>query len=100
MRKNLLKLGAVGSALFLGGYSVANAVPTLTIADGNALDTVTIVDQSGADQNNNPGAVKWTGTIGGWTLNWDTGASLGSATVPDMSMSFRAQSSGTGTSHL
>ena len=103
MRKNLLKLGAVASALLLGGYSIANAVPTLTISDGILADTITIVDQSGADQSSILGEVSWFGTIGGWTLNFDTGdtkPNSGSATVPDMSLSFAAKTPGTGTGQL
>jgi hypothetical protein len=88
MRKNLLKLGAVASALFLGGYSVANAVPTLTISDG--ITTITVLDSTPAT-----GLVVWSGTIGGWTLNLDTGDTKpdsGTAEIPDMTLGFQTLS--------
>ena len=104
MRKKLLVFGAVASVLRLGGLSIANAVSSLSIADGSSADTVTIVDQSGADMNSSLGEVEWAGTIGSWTLNLeDTGETkphLGSVTVPNMSSSFQAKSLGKGTDQM
>lgn len=99
MRKNLLKLGAVASALFLGGYSVANAVPTLTISDG--IDpTVTIVDGGVGDSSALAGEVLWSGSIGVWNVVVDTGITKPlsgfSAINPGLDLGFSVVSTGAG----
>jgi hypothetical protein len=98
MRKNLLKLGAVASAILLGGYSIANAVPTLTISDGTT--TVTILDNGAGDQSATAGWVLWSGNFGVWDVIVDTGITkpIGgfSAINPGLDLGFQVSSTAAG----
>jgi len=97
MKNYVYKILAAACALVLGGWSIANAVPVLTIYDGNPADTVT-ADGGGSGQVSTNAV-----NIGGWSLTVETGETkpyLGSATAPDMSLSFDAISSVSGTHTL
>jgi hypothetical protein len=90
MKNYVYKILAAACALVLGGWSIANAVPVLTIYDGNSADTVT-VDGGGSGQVSGTAV-----NIGGWSFTSETGETkpyLGSATAPDMFLSFDAISS-------
>jgi len=99
MASGTFKIMAIMGLLLLGS-SVAYAVPTLIISDGNPLDTVTVVDNGAGDLDSDAGVVEWSGTIGGWTVNVDTGVTKpvqGSATVPSMDLSYIDKPSAAGT---
>jgi hypothetical protein len=94
--KNLLT--ALAAIVLLTCATSAYAVATLTIFDGTT--TITVADGSGADQNPNAGVVTWSGTIGVWNINVDTGFSkpaVGSPTSPVLDLSFSANSTAAGT---
>ena len=95
--KTLLKYLAV-AAVAAGLTISASAVPVLTIYDGvNAL--ISISDNGTGDEDATVGAVQWSDSIGVWTINLDLGLTkplLGSATAPDMDLSFVAYSTGAG----
>jgi hypothetical protein len=85
---------------------VARATPVLQISATGAT-SVTIWDGSTAtgavDLDSEVGGVTWDGTIGGWTLRFNTGLTkpaLGSATDPQMDLNFSAQYSGGNVSTL
>jgi len=70
----------------------------LFISDGTSV--VTVQDNVGADNQALAGAIGWGGTIGTWTLNADVGTTKpiqGSATSPDLDLSFLAKGSAAGT---
>jgi hypothetical protein len=89
--KNILKTILAVAAMISAGS--AYAVGTLTLFDGT--NTITIVDQSGGDTNPLPGVVSWSGAIGVWNINIDSGftkPAIGSATHPQMDLNFSAHS--------
>ncbi len=79
----------------------AYAVPTLTLSDGNPLDTVVITDGSGLDGNPLAGAVTYNGNVGAnWTVNIVTSLSkpvVGSGLLPMLTLQGTDQSRGAGT---
>jgi len=90
--KNQIKNIIAGAAV-LGVTSLANAIPTMTISDG--VNTVTIVDNVGADINPLAGAVSYNGSVGVWSLIINTGLTkpiLGSANAPTMDLAIQASS--------
>ena len=111
MRKNLLKLGAVISALLLGGYSIANAVPMdlLTLSDGLG-DSVSLSvggspvyggNATGVVGFNQAGAASWSGSLGVWTVSADAGygppsPGYGTAQLPVLDLNVMASSTGAG----
>src|SRR5208282_5144689 len=110
MRKNLVKLGAVASALLLGGYSIANATPVdvLTVSDGTDSISLSVggspVIVSGSATTStyltSAGFVMWQGTMGVWNVTAsdvkETGTATGT-TQPQLGLTFSETSSGTGT---
>jgi VPDSG-CTERM motif len=94
--KNLLT--ALAAIVLLTCATCVYAVPTLTIFDGTT--TITVQDNGMGDGDARPGVVSWSGTIGVWNLNIDTGITkpqIGSATQPQMDLNFTAQSTAAGT---
>ena len=99
MASGTFKIMAIMGLLLLGS-SVAYAVPTLIISDGNPLDTVTVVDNGAGDTNASLGDVSWAGTVGEWTINVAAGITKpeqGSATIPSMDFDYLIKTSGAGT---
>lgn len=108
MRKKLFKLGAVASAILLGGYSIANAsvVDTLTLSDG-AGHSVTLgvggspilvgATTTTSSSSTGAGFATWSGSIGLWTLTAETGTSsplIGTTQTPQLGLTFFGTSSG------
>jgi len=74
----------------------AYATPTLTINDGVNLPIV-VTDNGVGDFNPLIGVVDWSGQVGVWTINLDSGTTkpvLGSALSPVMDLFFKAISGG------
>jgi len=93
--KTLLKILAV--AFTIGLTASAYAVPTLWITDGT--NSVVISDQGAGDVSSVLGQVTWTGSIGNWNLNVDTGITypaLGTLVFPQLDLAFVAGSNGSG----
>jgi hypothetical protein len=87
---------AMAAGLSLGATQ-ASATATLYISDGTT--TVTISDGGAGDLCPVLGCVTFVGTIGGWTVNVETGTTKplsGSATQPDLDLSYVDVYSGTG----
>ena len=96
--KTLVKsLIAIAAAAAISGS--AYAIPTLVITDG--ITTQTITDETPGDGAFlTPGAVLFSGSIGSWVITVNNGTTkplIGSASLPDMDLSFLAVSSGAGT---
>jgi hypothetical protein len=96
--KTLVKsLMALAAAAAISGS--AYAIPTLVISDG--ITTKIIVDEAPNDGALfTPGAVLFSGSIGTWAITVNNGTTkplIGSATLPDLDLSFLAVSSGAGT---
>lgn len=90
--KTFIKHLMIAGVIALG--SAAYAIPTLTIFDGTT--TLTILDGGPGDSAAPAGAVTFVGSIGNWTITVDTGLTtpaLGSATNPELDLSFSATSS-------
>ena len=82
-------------------WQSAQAVPSLRISDSST--TINVSDGGPGDVSPTPGAVVWTGAIGVWNVNVDTGITKpvqGSAVAPFMDLSFVDVSSGPGTPTL
>jgi hypothetical protein len=99
MRNNLLKLGAAMSAVVMGGYTAANAVPTLTLFDGTT--SVTVLDGGAGDAApGTAGQVLYSGGFGVWNIIVTTGISKPqggfSAINPGLDLSFILTSTGAG----
>jgi hypothetical protein len=93
--KNILKTILVVAAMISAGS--AYAVPTLTLFDGTT--TITILDNGSGDTNPLLGVVSWSGAIGVWDINIDSGftkPAIGSATHPHMDLNFSAHSTTAG----
>jgi hypothetical protein len=93
-------------AMAVAGLVSASLLPafgtmTMTLSDGIPADTVSITDNGSGDiLNGVTGAIEWTGTIGVWDINVDTGESkpvIGSATQPMLSLVTSDHSTGAGT---
>lgn len=85
-----LKYSAMGCAA-LAVAGTANAVPTLTIQNGTS--TVTVLDNGTGDLNPAAGVVLFSGAVGNYDINVDTGETmpvLGTSTRPEMDLSFVA----------
>lgn len=93
--KSILKTILVVAAMISAGS--AYAVPTLTLFDGTT--TITILDNGSGDTNPLLGVVSWSGAIGVWDINIDSGftkPAIGSATHPHMDLNFSAHSTAAG----
>jgi hypothetical protein len=77
---------AAAIAAFAG---MANATPMLVIYSGSWLG---IADGSALDSNLQSGTIDYTGSLGNWTINVDTGVVGGSQTSPELSLTFSATS--------
>jgi len=92
-------LAAAGGALLLAS-GAAFATPTLKICDNAAVPNCVIVADGGVgDLNGAAGVVTFSGAVGAWTINVDTGVTkpvLGSAGAPHMDLNFVDIYSGTG----
>jgi hypothetical protein len=81
-------MAATISATLLANSPSVYAIPTLTLSDG--VNTVTVVDGSGSDLNSTPGIVTYSGSIGNWLININTGMTKpfsGSPSFPSMDLS-------------
>jgi len=92
-----LTLAAAAAALTV----TARATAVLTMSDGTAADTVTILDNGAGDGfGSTLGAIQWTGNIGTWILNVNVGKSypvLGDVSHPNMDLSFNTSATAAGT---
>jgi hypothetical protein len=89
--KNKSKFKTSLLALALASVTSAYAVPTITVFDG--ATTVNIADQSGSDLSPIVGVVNWSGVVGAWDINFDTGftkPAFGSSVRPVMDLKFGA----------
>lgn len=100
MTKNLLKFGAVMAVAF-GVHSIANAAAILTLSDGLG-DSVSLSDAgaltllgAGTTMSDtfSAGTVQWDGSLGGWSVNVDSGSTTGTTTVPGLRLGFSDTSS-------
>ena len=67
-----------------------NAIPTLTLSDGIAADTKTIVDNGVGDLNPDSGIVLFSGSLGVFNINVTSGftkPAVGSAAAPEIDIS-------------
>jgi hypothetical protein len=97
IRKNLLTIAAA-TAMVAAGTLSARASFVLTLDDG-IHPSISIEDGGAGDGSAKEGAISWMGSLGVWTLNFDTGLSkpaIGSASQPSMDLDFVAISSAAG----
>jgi hypothetical protein len=90
--KTFLKYTFLATAI-AGFVGIAHAVPTLRIIDVATAQTIEIADGSALDTSPVAGMVMWSGPLGAWTLNFDTGLTypaIGSPSDPQMDLSFGA----------
>lgn len=96
MKSILQKLAL--AALAVGLTASVQALPSLRISDGTT--TITIADNGVGDGNAASGVVMWSGTVGVWDINVNTGLTKptqGSALNPYMDLNFIDHSSAAGT---
>src|SRR6266550_5698456 len=84
-------LVAIGAVAVLGLLpQPARAIPTLTLSDGIAADTKTIVDNGVGDLNPAAGIVTFVGSLGVFNINTTSGftkPAVGSAAAPEIDIS-------------
>src|SRR5579872_428798 len=100
MNSRFLKRMLVGSALLVAGSLPLFATPTLTLSDGIAADTVTIMDNGAGDSSSQAGIVKFNGVLGVWNINvsiGETKPAIGNAAFPQLDISSLNVSTGAGT---
>jgi hypothetical protein len=99
--KLMMKLATTVAGLMAVSLLPAYGTLTMTISDG-INPTVTVTDNEigpEVDLSSTVGAILWSGSIGAWTLDVNTGESkpfLGSATDPMMSLNANASSTAAG----
>ena len=98
MNLNKLLPSAAVALAVIGLSTPVHAIPQLRIFDGTT--TITITDNAAGDLNAIPGVVTWSGAVGVWIVNVDTGLTkpnTGSAIFPVMDLNFVDQSNAAGT---
>ncbi len=91
--KNKLTLLTVAAMTVATSVYTAKATPTLFLWDGTAADNKTVVDNGSGDQDNTVGIVDFNGNVGNFHVTADAGTTKpvqGSATLPDMDLSYNA----------